>query len=98
MGENGFVTSILDIDIYATPQIVESTGLHSMCFSKNAAFGYGFKRIQHPVTGESQEVLVDIDWNSARRVIEINTSYWAAFGGLKGTSATSNNWLVDAIS
>jgi hypothetical protein len=69
-----------------------------MMFSKNAALGYGFKRLTHPVTGASQEVLMDIDWNSGRRSIEMNMTYHADFEGLKGSSTTTNNWLVDIIS
>lgn len=95
MGPNGFVTRVLDVDIYVSPQIVESTTHRSMFFSKNAALGYGFKRLTHPVTGNSQEILMDIDWNSARRSIEINMTYQADFEGLKGSSTTTNNWLVE---
>jgi len=98
MGANGFVTSILDLDIYVSPQIIEATGLHSMAFSKNAALGYGYKMLTHPITGNTQEVLIDLDWNSPRRALEINMTYHADFEGIKGTSTSSNNWLVDYIS
>lgn len=93
----GFITSVLDVDIYVSPQILESSGRHSMMFSKNAALGYGFKRLQHPVTGAANEVLMDIDWNSAQRTIEMNMTYHADFESVKGGS-TANNWLVDYIS
>lgn len=98
MGANGFITSVLDVDIYVCDQIIESSGRHSIMLSKNAAFGYGFKRLTHPVTGASQEILMDTDWNSARRSLEINMTYHADFEGLKGSSTTTNNWIVDLIS
>jgi len=98
MQAGGYVTSVLDCDIHVSDQILESSGRHSMMFSKNAALGYGFKRLTHPVTGNAQELMIDIDWNSAYRFIEINMTYWADFEGLKGSSTTTNNWLVDIIS
>jgi hypothetical protein len=98
VGANGYVTSVLDVDIYISPQVVLSTTYRSMMFSKNAALGYGFKRLRHPVTGQEQEVLMDIDWNSARRLVEMNMTYHADFEGLKGSSTTTNNWLVEIVS
>ncbi len=95
VGANGYVTSVLDVDIFISPQIVSSTTYRSMFFSQNAAIGYGYKNLTHPVTGTSQEVLIDLDWNSGRRSLEINMTYHADFEGLKGTSTTTNNWMVE---
>lgn len=97
-GDNGYITKVFDTSIYVSDQIDESSGLHSMHFSTGRALGYYFKRLQSPVSGGSAELMVDIDWNSARRSYEINTTYQCAVGGLKGTSVTTNNWLVDCIS
>lgn len=91
----GYWTNILDTEIYVCDQIVNSTTYRCMMFSKNRALGYGFKRIQHPVTGESQELMLDIFWNSGGRAVEFNMTYWADWEGLKGTSTTTNNWLVE---
>jgi hypothetical protein len=98
MGANGKVTSVFDTTIYVSDQIDESSGLHSMFFSDQAAFAYCYKNLTHPVTGATQELMVDIDWNAARRCYEICCTYQGAFGGLYGTSVTTNNWLVDCIS
>ena len=97
ISEGGFFTQILDIGIYASDQIVDSTGHRSMMFSKNAAIGYGFKRLTNPATGVTSELMVDPDWNSVKRMVEINMTYQAAVGGLVKT-ATTNNYAVDIIS
>jgi hypothetical protein len=94
MGANGFLTRVLDVNIYTSPQIVESTTHRSMMFAAGA-IGYGYKMLTHPVTGATQEVLVDLDWNSGRRSVEINMTYHADFEGLKGSSNTGNNWMVE---
>ncbi len=96
-GANGFLTSVLDVDIYMAEQIIESTGKNSMMFSKNAALGYGFKRLAPP-GGAPQEVMMDIEWNSSRRSVEINMTIHAHFEGVKGVSATANTWLVTTVS
>jgi hypothetical protein len=93
----GYLTSMLDIDIYASDQIKESSGRHSMMFCARAAFAYGYKRLTNPSTGATSELMVDIDWNSARRMYEINMTYQGAFGGAVKTS-TTNNYVVDIIS
>lgn len=98
IGEGGFLTGVLDFDFYVSDTIVESSGLHSLVLSKNAALGYVFKQLQNPSTGQTSELMMDMDWNSARRSVEINMTYQAAVGGLKGTSTTTNNWMVDFIS
>jgi hypothetical protein len=97
IGAGGYFTQILDIAIYCSDQIDESSGRHSMMFCKNACFGYGFKRITNPVTGATSELMVDPDWDSGRRMVDINMTYQAAVGGLVKTS-TSNNYVVDIIS
>jgi hypothetical protein len=91
----GYWTNILDTEIYVCDQIVLSTNYRNMMFSKQKAMGYGFKRITHPVTGASQELLLDIFWNSGGRAVEFNMTYWADWEGLKGTSTTTNNWMVE---
>ena len=79
-------------------QITEATGLHSFWFSTGRAFAYYYKMLTHPTTGVTAELMVGIDWNEARRSFEICNTYQAAVGGVKGTSATTNNWVVDCIS
>jgi len=91
----GFLVKIIDCEVYQSDQIVSSTTYRCMMFSKNAALAYGFKRLQHPVTGDTQELLLDIDWNSANRAVEMNMTYWADWEGAKGTSTTTNTWLVE---
>lgn len=100
IGANGFATSVLDVDVYVAEQIFQGdspTGLHSMMFSKNAALGYGFKRLSRP-GGTPSEIMMDVEWDSTRRTIEINMTIYADHEGAKGTSATANGWLVDIIS
>jgi hypothetical protein len=99
MGENGYVTSVLDVDVYVSDQIDESSGRHSMMFSDKAAFGYGFKRL--PVPGNEsvmQELMVHIDYEGRYRSYIVESTYFADFEGVKGSSTTTNNWLVDIIS
>ena len=43
---------------------------------------------------DTVELMMDIDWNSVKRMYEINMTYQAAVGGLKGTSTTTNTWLA----
>jgi hypothetical protein len=97
-GDNGKITDVFDTGIYVSDQIAESSGLHSLMFSTGRAFGYCFKRLDSPISGGSNELMVDIDWNSVRRSYEVNCTYQAAAGGLKGTSTTTNNWVIDCIS
>ena len=97
-GANGYICKAFDTSIYVSDQIDESSGLHSMFFSTGKALGYVFKRLESPISGGSNELMVDIDWNSVRRSYEICCTYQAVFGGLKGTSTTTNTWLVDCIS
>jgi HK97 family phage major capsid protein len=100
LGANGYATSVLDVDVYVSDQIAASSGTayQSMMFSKNAAFGYAYKMLSSPLSPGVQELLVDLDYDSAHRSYEVNCSYFAAPGGLKGTSATTNNWLVAIVS
>lgn len=93
----GYLTSILDIGIYVSDQIVESSGLHSMMFSKNAAYAYGFKRLTNPATGTSSELMLDVDWVSGARRYDINMTYQGCSNGAVFTSST-NAWAVDYIS
>ncbi len=93
---NGFGTAIIGTNIYVSPEINESTGLHSMWFAPGA-IGYGFKRMDSPLSPSAQELLIDIEWNSAARTHEVNATYYADFEGLRDT-ATTNKWMVDLIS
>jgi hypothetical protein len=100
MGNNGYVTSVLDVDIYVTDQIDASSGnaYQSMMFSDKAAIGYGYKTMSSPLSPGEQELLVDIEYISAARAYGINCTYHADFEGIKGTSTTTNNWLVAIVS
>jgi hypothetical protein len=100
MGANGYVTSVLDVDIYVTDQIDASSGnaYQSMMFSDKAAIGYGYKTMSSPISPGEQELLVDIEYMSAARAYGVNTTYHADFEGIKGTSTTTNNWLVAIVS
>jgi hypothetical protein len=100
VGANGFLTSVLDTDLYMTDQIVASSGTayQSMMFSKMAALGYGFKRIASPLTPTQSELLIDLDWDSSARAYNINSTYYADAEGIKGTSTTTNNYLVAIVS
>ncbi len=95
---NGFITKVFDTSIYVSEKIEESSGLHSLHFSTGRAFGYCFKRLESPISGGANELMVDVDWNSVRRSYEVCCTYQAAVGGLKGTSTTTNNWVIDCIS
>lgn len=95
--EDGFIQDYLNSSIYESDKIVESSGLHAMMFSRQNALGWTFKRIGRP-GGSLAQLMVDIAWNSKRRAYEVNVTYEAIAGGVKGTSTTSNNWLVDIIS
>jgi hypothetical protein len=97
-GDNGRIIEVFDTTVYVTDQIDESSGLHSIFFSTGRAFAYVYKQLRSPLSGGYNELLVDIDWNAARRSYEICTTYQAVFGGLKGTSTTTNNWAIDCIS
>jgi hypothetical protein len=97
IGANGMATSVLDVDVFVAEQIVESAGLHSMMFSRNRALAYGFKRISR-LGGSAQELMMDVEWDSTRRTVEINMTIEADYEGAKGSSTTTNNWLVDIIS
>jgi hypothetical protein len=93
----GYLTQVLDIGIYVSDQIVSSTGYHSMMFSKNAAFAYGFKRLTNPATGVTSELMVDVDWVSAGRKFDVNMTYQGCSNGAV-FSATTNAWAVDYVS
>jgi hypothetical protein len=69
-----------------------------MMFSKMAALGYGFKRIASPLTPTQSELLIDLDWDSSARAYNINSTYYADAEGIKGTSITTNNYLVAIVS
>jgi len=96
IGGDGFATKVLDVNVYVAEQIVEDSGLHSMMFSHQAALAYGYKMIGKP-GATKQEVMMDIEWNSTLRFIEINMTIRAQFIGAKGTAA-ENTWMVVAIS
>ncbi len=99
VGQGGFFTRVLDVNIYVAEQCVEATGLHSMMFSEQAAIAYGFKTLGRPGGGASSEIMMDIEWNSSRRSVEINMTIHADFNGAKGSGeTTANTWLTDVIS
>lgn len=95
-GANGFVTQVYDCRIFVSDQIVASSGtvMESMMFSEKAALGYAFRSITSPLTGAPSELLADVDWDSGGRTYNINMSYYADAEGCKGTSTTTNTWLV----
>ena len=93
----GYFTQLMDVSIYVSDQIDESSGRHSMMFAKNAAIAYGYKRLTNPNTGASQEIMLDIDWNAARRMFEFNMTYQANASGAVN-AANGNKYLVDYIS
>lgn len=95
--EDGWFGDYLNSSLFECDQIVESSGLHAMHFSRQNALGWTFKRIGRPGGGLA-EIMVDIEWNSARRAYETNVTYEAVAAGLKGSSTTTNTWLVDIIS
>jgi len=93
----GYITQVMDVSIYVSDQIDESSGRHSMMFSKNAAMAYGFKRLLSPNSGSMNEIMLDIDWNSQKRMFEFNMTYQANVSGAVG-SADNNDYMVDIIS
>jgi hypothetical protein len=64
-----------------------------MMFSDHNALAYGFKLMSSPLSGSTQELMVDVHYNSGARCYEINSTYHADMEGAKGTT-TANNWLV----
>jgi hypothetical protein len=98
IGNNGHIVDTFDVSFHMSDQIDEVSGLHSMWFSTGRALAYYYKRLTHPLTRITSELMVGIAWNEARRSFEICNTYQAAAGGVKGTSTTTNNWLVDCIS
>jgi hypothetical protein len=95
VGANGYVTSVMDVDVYISDQMDQSsgTGYWSMMFSDGNAIAYGYKLMSSPLNGTAQELLVDIHYNSGARCYEVNSTYHADMEGAKGTT-TANNWLV----
>ena len=99
IGANGFATKVFDVNIYVSPDVALSTTYRSMMFSSgpDGALAWAYKNLTHPVTGETSELLVDLDWNSGYRALEVNMTYMAVAGGTKATS-TTNNWMVEVLS
>lgn len=93
LGQNGFATKVFDVGIYVSDQTTLATTRMSMMFA-DGALAYAFKRLRNPSTGAVSELMVDLDWNAARRAIEVNYTYRACGGGTKATS-TTNNWVVE---
>jgi len=100
MGANGSVTQVYDCRIFVSDKVAISSGTvyESMMFSEKAALGYAYRRITSPLTGVPSELLVDVDWDSSARAYNLNMTYYADAEGLKGTSVTTNTWLVSIIS
>lgn len=96
IGANGFATQVMDVDVYMSADVVESSGRHSIMFAPGA-IGYGFKRLAPPGNDNAQEIMFDSYWNSKRRAYEINVTYEGHFEGQRDT-ATTNAWVVDIIS
>jgi hypothetical protein len=106
VASNGYFTKFLDVEVYSCDQIQESSGLHSMMFSKNAGMAYVYKTIETPYSGGSSELVVDIFYNSGARCYEVNSTYLGCMAPGKGagtyaaagTGISTNNFLVDYIS
>lgn len=98
IGDNGLVTTVLDVNIYVSDQIDEASGRHSMMFSERAALGYAYRMLSSPLSPAPSELLVDLSWQAKERAYEINATYYADVEGIKGTSTTTNDYLVDIIS
>ena len=97
IGANGYATSALDVDVYVSPAIVDSTGHRSMMFAEGS-LGYAFKRLAAPGQGMApQELMIDLAWNSGFRQWEINTTYECHFVGIRDT-VTTQTWMVDVAS
>ena len=96
VGANGFATQVMDVDIFVSADVVESSGRHSIMFAPGA-IGYGFKRLAPPGNENAQEIMFDNYWNSKRRAYEISVTYEGHFEGQRDT-ATTNKWIVDIIS
>jgi len=95
--DDGWVRDYMNTSVYQSDQIIESSGLHAMMFSRQNALGWTFKRIGRP-GGTLSEIMIDLAWNEAKRSYSTHVTYEAIAAGMKGTSATTNNWLVDIIS
>jgi hypothetical protein len=85
--------NVLGLEIWVSDQIVESTGLHSMAFSKEA-FGIARKRISTPKSPSPQFVKVETDWDVNKRGLEVAITVCQDAGGIAFTSIT-NKWVVD---
>jgi hypothetical protein len=89
--------TMISAHVKGAPVLTQSA-YQSMMFSKDAAFGYGFKRIASPISPTQSELLVDLDWDSSARAYNVNCTYYADAEGIKGTSTTTNNYLVAIVS
>ena len=106
VSQNGYFTKFLDVEVYQSDQIQDSSGHHSMMFSKGAGMAYVSKRLETPYSGGSSELVVDIFYNSGARAYEVNSTYLGCMATGKGTGTyaaagtgvTTNNFLVDYIS
>lgn len=106
VSQNGYFTKFLDVEVYQSDQVNETSGLHSMMFSKGAGMAYVFKMLETPYSGGSSELVVDIFYNSGARAYEVNSTYLGCMAPGKGdgtyiaagTGVTTNNFLVDYIS
>ena len=104
--QNGYFTKFLEVEVYVSDQIVESSGRHSMMFSKGVGMAYVYKLISTPYSGGASELVVDIFYNSGARAYEVNSTYLGCMATGKGsgtyaaagTGVTDNNFLVDYIS
>ena len=106
VSQNGYFTKFLDVEVYQSDQVVESSGRHSMMFSRGVGMAYVSKRLQTPYSGGDSELVVDIFYNSGARAYEVNSTYLGCMAPGKGdgtyiaagTGITTNNFLVDYIS
>ena len=108
VSQNGYFTKFLDVEVYQSDVISESSGRHSMMFSKGAGMAYVYKMLETPYSGGgASELVVDIFYNSGARAYEVNSTYLGCMAPGKGSGtyvaagtagATANNFLVDYIS
>lgn len=86
------------LDIYHSDQIVSDSGRHNMMFAagEDGAFVNPWFPVQTPNGLQGSKLFVDVNWESARRAIEINATTIETATGSVFTS-TTNEWSVDVI-
>ena len=89
------------LDVYHSDQIVTSSpGRRNMMFAvgdgTDGALVNPWVPVQTPAGIQGQKMHVDLEWSSARRAIEINSTSIEVVQGRIGTSS-ANNWIVDLV-